>query len=356
MKHTITILTALTLLIAGVIPASASTLNAAYSGFPTFSIESVVTDQSVTIKTNNLPPNDTFTVTMGKIGTKGIDGVVVGTTNSGTGGSQTISYNIPASLKGLSEISIRMQSPTSRYFAYNWFFNTTSTTTGTPQVTPTTPSSSGYSGFPTFSITSVVQDTSVTIKTTNLPPNDTFDVTMGKIGTKGVDGVVVASSNSGTGGAQSFTYNIPASLKGQSEIAIRMESPTSGYFAYNWFFNTTATATSTPQPAPTATPGPSGYTGFPTFSIVSVVKDKSVTIKTNNLPANDTFVVTMGKIGTQGVDGIEAGTTNSGTGGAQTFTYNIPASLAGMSEISIRMESPTSGYFAYNFFFNTTAP
>jgi hypothetical protein len=355
MKRTITILTTIAILLAVAIPASASTLLAAvYTGFPTFSIESVTQDQSVTIKTSNLPPNDTFTVTMGKIGTKGIDGVVVGTTDSGTGGSQTFTYNIPASLKGSGEIAIRMQSPTSGYFAYNWFINSTAAGPSTPQPTPTTPPSTGYSGFPTFSIESVVQDKSVTIKTSNLPSNDTFTVTMGKMGTKGVGGVEVASSNSGTGGTQTFTYNIPASLAGLSEIAIRMQSPTSGYFAYNWFFNAPATGTSSPQPTPTGTPAPSGYTGFPTFSIESVVQDKSVTIKTANLPANETFIVTMGKMGTQGIDGIEVGTSNSATGGAQTFTYNIPANLAGLSQIAIRMESPTSGYFAYNWFYNTT--
>lgn len=352
MKRVFTILALLSLLIAVVIPGS---IALGYSGFPTFSIVSVTKDQSVTIQANNLPPNDTFTVTMGKIGTKGIDGVVVGTTDSGAGGTQTFSYNIPASLAGQSEIAIRMQSPTSGFFAYNWFINTTGTATSSPQPTTTaTPSPSRYSGFPTFSIQSVTMDQSVTIQTNNLPPSDSFTVTMGKIGTKGIDGVVVGTTDSGTGGTQTFTYTIPSSLKGLSQIAIRMQSPTSGYFAYNWFSNNTATGTTSPQPTPTTTPSPSGSTGFPTFSIVSVVQDKSVTIKTDNLPRNDTFIVTMGKIGTKGVDGVEVATTDSGTGGAQTFTYNIPSSLAGMSQIAIRMESPTSGFFAYNWFWNTS--
>jgi hypothetical protein len=79
----------------------------------------------VTIKTKNLPPNDKFKVTMGKFGTLGIGGTVVATTDSGAGGSITITYDIPAGLKGLSKIAIRMQSPTSGYFAYNWFYNNT---------------------------------------------------------------------------------------------------------------------------------------------------------------------------------------------------------------------------------------
>ncbi len=242
MKYLFSILTLLLILSASVIPVSASTNSSGYTGFPIFSIESVVTDKSVTIKTSNLPPNDAFTVTMGKIGTKGIGGVVVGTTNSGTGGVQTFTYTIPSSLVGANQIAIRMQSPTSRYFAYNWFYNATATASPQPTPTPTPatpPSSGGYSGFPTFSIESVTQDKSVTIKTSNLHPNDTFTVTMGKIGTKGVGGVEVAVTKSATSGTQTLTYNIPASLAGLSQISIRMQSPTSGYFAYNWFWNNT---------------------------------------------------------------------------------------------------------------------
>jgi hypothetical protein len=34
------------------------------------------------------------------------------------------------------------------------------------------------------------------------------------------------------------TVQIPANLYGLNQIAIRMESPDSGYSAYNWFYNT----------------------------------------------------------------------------------------------------------------------
>ena len=57
------------------------------------------------------------------------------------------------------------------------------------------------------------------------------------------------------------------------------------------------------------------YWGYPTFSIVSVDVDASVTIKTYNLPANDTFDVTMGPMGTRGVNGIKVDVVDSGSGG-----------------------------------------
>ena len=197
-----------------------------------------------------------------------------------------------------------------------------------------------YTGIPTFSIVSVVSDQSVTVQTYNLPPNDKFDVTMGPMGTRGIGGNKVASVDSGSGGAKVYTFSIPASLAGSYKISIRMQSPFSGYFAYNWFYNnTTGSAT---QPPPTTTPPP-GYSGFPTFSIKSVERDKSVTIQTNNLPPNDDFRVTMGPMGTQGIGGIVVDVVDSGSGGSKTYSFDIPSSLYGSYRISIRMQSPTIG-------------
>ena len=88
---------------------------------------------------------------------------------------------------------------------------------------------------PTFTIAAVVRDQSVTIKAVNFPLNQTFDVLMGPIGTKGINGTKATLQNSGAG-AFTATYNIPANLKGSALIAIRLQS-SSGFFSYNWFFN-----------------------------------------------------------------------------------------------------------------------
>ena len=60
------------------------------STIPTISISSVVTDQTVTIQTYNFPANQNFVVTMGPFGSKGINGIPVATTNSGVGGSFSV--------------------------------------------------------------------------------------------------------------------------------------------------------------------------------------------------------------------------------------------------------------------------
>ena len=81
-----------------------------------------------------------------------------------------------------------------------------------------------------------MQDDQVTIKTNNFPEDMDFTVTMGNYGTAGVGGVVVETTNSGSGGSFELTYDIPSSLDGNYKIAIRLDSGI-GYYAYNWFYN-----------------------------------------------------------------------------------------------------------------------
>ncbi|MCW5862324.1 MAG: hypothetical protein KIT52_04415 [Anaerolineae bacterium] len=319
------------------------------STIPTISITSVVTDTSVTIQTYNFPANQNFTVTMGAFGTKGVGGIVVGTLNSGVGGSFSATYNVPAQLKGSRQIAIRLQTAhTYPYYAYNWFWN--NTTTGDPG----TGGIPGYTGIPTFSITTVDVDKTVTIKTDNFPANQTFTVRMGPFGSRGVNGIVVGTLQSGVGGALTATFNIPAQLQKSYQIAIRAETAHANpFFAYNWFYNNT-TGTGG-NPPPTVPPGPI-YTGIPTFTVCSVVQNGSVTIKTANFPPNQTFTVTMGAFGTQGIGGVVVGTINSGTGEALSPTFGIPPALAGYSRIAIRLQTGQAyPFFAYNWFWNNTA-
>ena len=227
MKRITLIFVSLIVLVALAIPTAAFSMNA-YSGIPTFTIVSNITDQKVTILTSNFPANYDFQVLLGAYGTLGVGGTQVATTNSGTGGAFQATYAIPAVLQGSQRIAIRLQSTTGGFFTYNWFWNNTSTGgTGGPV----------YSGFPTFTVSGVVVDSTVTIGMVNLPVNYTFNVLMGAYGTLGIGGTQVASFNSGAGGSLSATYNIPASLKGSQKIAIRIESTTGGLFAYNWFWN-----------------------------------------------------------------------------------------------------------------------
>jgi len=330
---------------------------------PTFDIVSVTPDTSVKVRTYNFPAGEIFTVRIGAYGTLAVGGTVVGTTNSGAGGSFEETYSIPSAYAGSSQLAIRMDSADG-YYSYNWFTNTGTTATAVPGSATATPvygtggPYTSYSGIPTFNIVSSVSGTSVTVQTVNFPPNQIFSVRIGAYGTLGIGGTEVATTNSGAGGSFTETYNIPSGLASASQLAIRMDSP-AGYFAYNWFYNYTSGGTGG---AYTATPSSGSatsttvpvYYGIPTFNIASVISDSSVTIQTANFPSNTDFTVLMGAYGTLGIGGTVVGTTNSCAGGSFTSTYNIPDALKGSGRIALRMES-SSGYYAYNWFWNSTS-
>ena len=347
------------ILLALVLVLGPSPVNSSSGGIPTFSVQSVRTGQTVTILTQNFPAGQTFAVTMGPMGTLGIDGYLVTNTNSGAGGSFTATYTIPEQLKGAYQIAIRLQSRQG-YYSYNWFYN--DTTSGSPGLDAALGTVTGYTGIPTFDIETVDIDKTVTIKTNNFPPNQTFAVTMGAMGTLGINGVAVGKIKSGAGGTMTRTFDIPDQFKGAYQIAIRAQTghASNSFYAYNWFYNNTtpaanaadtAPATAADAPAPTAV-----YTGIPTIHMCSVVRDQTVMFRTNNFPPNQTFTVTMGWMGTAGLGGTVVRTFNSGAGGAFEKTFDIPAHLAGSYQIAIRAQTAHANpYYAYNWFYNNTA-
>lgn len=331
------LLAAIVLLMVMLVPAKAQTAT------PYIYIDSVVTDTSVTLTTYNLPPNQNFDVRMGPMGTLGIGGTYVATFNSGEGGTLAKTFNIPAAYAGRYQVAIRLESPQG-YYAFNWFYNNTTGSTGTGGV-------AGYVGVPTFSIVSVNADQDVTILTSNYPANQSFTVTIGEMGTLGVGGIVVGTIESGTGGAMQKTFAIPAALHGRYQLSIRAQTAhTNPYYSYNWFYNSTAGTGGTPptQP-PVAT--------IPTFAICSVQANDWVTINPNNFPANQTFNVTMGEMGTMGAGGTSVATVTTDANGVLSATqFTIPSNLRDRSQISIRLQtSHANPYYAYNWFYNTTA-
>jgi hypothetical protein len=332
------------------------------SVIPTISISSVASDASVAIRAHNFPANRTFTVRMGEIGTRGVGGIVVGTTNSGNGGSFDLAYDIPDALKGRAQIAIRLESMTGGYYSYNWFHNKVG---GIGGATP--PSGPIYAGIPTFSVQSALANESVTIVTSNFPPNQTFTVTIGQMFTQGIGGTVVGTIESGAGGRATHTFTIPEGLRGQPRLSIRAQTahvaPAKPYYAYNWFNNSAPAAvapgpvTAAPDPAPAVGIGGGDplYSGIPTFRICSITRDGSVTIQTSNFPRNQNFNVTMGAMYTRGIGGTQVGVLQSGADRSARYTFNIPDNLKQSSRISIRAESGHANpYFAYNWFDNFT--
>lgn len=205
---------------------------------PVFSISAVQRDLNVTIKTSYFPANAVYQVLMGPYGTQAVNGIKITQWNSGSGGTQTPTFNIPDQLKGSNKIAIRLEAISgANNYAYNWFFNnsTTGGSSGTGGAAPIP----GYSGIPTFSISAVVRNSSVTITTRNFPPNLAFDILMGPMGSRGINGVKVATLNTNSGGTITASYPIPSQFQGYYQIAIRAQNYSHGYYAYNWFYNNT---------------------------------------------------------------------------------------------------------------------
>jgi hypothetical protein len=177
------------------------------------------------------------------------------------------------------------------------------------------------------------------------------------MGTLGINGVVVGTIESGSGGALTKTFTIPDKFKGAYQISIRAQTAHANpYYAYNWFYNNTTSSSSSSSSSSTSTTTTPVYTGIPTIHICTVERDKSVTFRTTNFPANQTFTVRMGPMWTAGIGGTVVGTFDSGAGGSFDKTFEIPANLAGSYRISIRMDTAHANpYYSYNWFYNNTA-
>lgn len=89
----------------------------------------------------------------------------------------------------------------------------------------------------------------------------------------------------------------------------------------------------------------------PTFSILSVNRNQTVTIQAYNYPPNTVFDVRMGPFGSAAINGYYVTSFNSGQGGNFSLTFNIPPAMYNANRIAIRTDSSV-GHFAYNWFWN----
>lgn len=345
-------------------------------GGPTFWVQDVKLRKTVTIRMVDYPKNEKFRVTMGVVGGELSPGIPVGLLEGNNGREFAVTFAIPSGLWDDTELFIRLENSFQENFGYTGFTQTKPWKSVYLGPSPGFSTSSGVSsswtgGTPFTSILNVVANGEISLQTFNFPADKEFIVTMGTIGTRGIGGTVVGIQNSGEGGSFIATYAVPAALQGSDMISIRLQSTTSGHYAYNWFYNsdgnvpvtfgnaipTTGTETTVSATTTTTSAAPTLPLGlFPTFSIDTVVAGDNVTITTYNLAANDFYNVYIANYGTLGIGGVQIDTINSGAGGSITVTITIPDELAGLDKYAIRLESDVSGYFAYNWFDNKDLP
>jgi hypothetical protein len=362
MKIKLSLLIPVLTILALAVPFSTASVSA--KTIPGISIVSVVPGQVVTIQTSNFPANLDFDVVIGPYGKYGLTGYKVATTNSGSGGAFTATYNIPADYKNAARLAIRLTNQSKGYYAYNWFENVVPTPAPTAIMKTPIP---GYKGTPSIKIQSVVSGQFVGVEGTNFPPNAELNVRMHVIGTRGKNGYLAGTVKAGDTGQFTAKFSIPTEVAGLFMIAIRVEDPASGYYGYNWFFNTNTPligAGSAPDetdaagktggsPAVTATPA---YAGFPTLEITAVEMGKKVTLAAANLPAGKTFEVYLGTLNQMTGGGMKVATMAASSDGTATLTVEIPPEFSSLWKISVRIIDNETGYYAYNWFYNQTYP
>jgi LysM repeat protein len=187
---------------------------------------SVKEDQSVTLSGKSLAVNTRYSVYLSKYGSYPAGAILVGSVTTDKYGAFTATFNLPKKLVDVIKIGVNLVSSRGGT-ASNWFINATAD------------GNTGGEGTPnlTFSVTSVNDDDWVKIKTSNLPANVTFDVLMGKAGSKGINGIKVGTLRDSKGGSVKATFDIPEALQGRSKLDIRLENKQLGIAVYLTFEN-----------------------------------------------------------------------------------------------------------------------
>lgn len=191
-----------------------------------------------------------------------------------------------------------------------------------------------------FEIISVKADESVTIRTHGFPENEKFTVRIDRSGNAGINGIVVAETDSGKGGEFEATYRIPAELKGVKTLTLRMEGD-KGHINYNWF-NNRSTQTSDETPA---------QTGTPSVKIVGVKEDDWVMLEAANFPAGSSIRVRVGPYDNFSKKAEVMATVRAESTAAFRFTVDLPEVVENVDWVSVRLDGDR-GHYAYNAFRN----
>jgi hypothetical protein len=187
---------------------------------------------------------------------------------------------------------------------------------------------------------SVQEDKYVTLVGAHLQANSRYTIYLSKAKTYNDKAVLVGTATTDSAGSFTKTYRIPGKLVDVVRINIYINNGRNDTVS-NWFINATAVGNT----------GGESAAAF-SFSVVSVKEGDTVRIKTNNLPANVTFKVYIGREGSKGINGILVGTLKDSKGGSVRSTFDIPDTLAKRSKLDIRIESKNLGIVQYLTFNN----
>ena len=222
----------LLVLLLAAVPVSAAPLSST-------TIISVVKNESVVVRLEKFPANQTFNVFMGFNGTQGIGGYLVSKLATNAGGTFLAKFPIPEGLTGENIIAIRFESIDSNIYWYDWFYNETAAQQVTvPQAEKSEVTYNKLEpGFPTFVATRVVSGSSITVETRYFPGSDRWAVFMKDGALANITWYEVGGFNAADGGVITLTLPIPEQIKYKDWLAIKFYNMKTGFYTYNLIEN-----------------------------------------------------------------------------------------------------------------------
>ena len=188
-------------------------------------------------------------------------------------------------------------------------------------------------------ITNNIVDKNVSIQTSWLPRYEVYDVLIGTCQNAGYGGTWVGKiATDGVDGVYSGKYKIPAAYHGISCLAVRLTSQVSGSTGYATFSNGTGSSVTAPLD----------------FSVISVVRNKTVTIIINNATKGLKYKIYIGHEGTGATGGTYVATFIPDSNKPATLTYKIPEKLKGSTRLDLRIKGMSTGEDIYHTFRNST--
>jgi len=207
---------------------------------PIIQVIAVDANNEITVQAQCFPANQNFKIRVGPYYTFFTDYVIMGYKNSGSGGSFQFNVALPAAVKDVDLVTVRLDSPESEY-AYTAFHNVDKGTVSPTPVPVTTK--------PTIEVVAVDANKEITVQAYNFPASQSFEIRVGPYYTFFRDYVVVGTINSGNGGNFKFNVQLPSIVKDVNLVTVRLDSAQKVY-AYNAFKNVDKGSVS-PQPTPT---------------------------------------------------------------------------------------------------------
>ena len=206
---------------------------AAPVGNPVVTVTGVIPGAYVQLLVSNLPANVEFAVTMGPAGSQGINSELIAHFISPTGGTELYWFEIGSQERELARADVRIDSG-SGYSAWAAFDSTQPLTvaavTAVPTAMPTAaPAALPDKALPPVQVVHVQKGGLIVAQITGIPLNQHYTVTVGKAGTAGFGGFVVAGLATEDRNSRLAYFEIPLPLAAETRLDLCLEGNNTSY-------------------------------------------------------------------------------------------------------------------------------